>query len=222
MGQSIRSPRLFNLLSKGKILQFAKGQTIEASEDRAAIHMVAQGFVKRYRIANSGALGVQIIYGSQDIFSLTKVYKALLGQSLYDGPETYYYTAMSDVRLLTLSADRLMEAMKQDALLYQELFSEAGRHLKSCVHTIENVSIHSSYHRVAHQLLYFAREFGEATEEGERIALPFTQQDIADLLGMTRETVTMAIVKLRQQGLVTGGRQLVITSIEELANEAYT
>jgi CRP-like cAMP-binding protein len=219
MDRALRSPRLFTLLSKGRTLRFSKGQTIDTAG--AAIHMVTKGFVKRYRISDSGSLGVQIIYGSQDVFSLTKVYNVLLQQSLYDGPETYFYTAMSDTQVISLGTDRLLQAAKDDPLLYQELFSEAGRHLKSCVHTIENMSIRSSYNRVAHQLVFFAQEFGEATGEGVHLTLPLTQQDIADLLGMTRETVTMAIIKLRSSGLISGSRHLVVTDLMQLTAAAY-
>lgn len=222
MDQTIRSPHLFDILSKGKMLRFSKGQTIDAAQSGASIHMVVRGYVKRYLISNSGSLGVQMIYGPEDVFSLTQVYKVLLGQSLYDGPETYYYTAMGDVRLMALDASRLIETARNDPLLYRELFSEAGQHLKRCVHTIENISMRSSYVRVAHQLLFLAQEYGEPTPEGVYIKPPLTQQDIADLLGMTRETVTMAITKLRSKDIVQGARQLMVTDMSKLAAEAYT
>lgn len=183
--------------------------------------MVIKGHVKRYMITNTGSLGVQIIYGPQDVFSLTKVYSLLLDQSLYDGPETYYYSAMSDAQLYALDAETFAKGVEEDPLVYKDLFSEAGHHLKTCVHTIENISLGNAYARVAHLLLFCVREFGEKTSGGVKLALPMTHQDIADILGATRETVTKSVVKLRENGIIGSSRQFVVIDQKALEAAAY-
>src|SRR5579862_3248146 len=91
-----RSPRLYDLLSKGTLKQVSKGEPLSSSDEKQDVTMVVKGFIKRYLITNEGALGVQITYGPQDVFSLTLVYRELLGQSIYDGPEVYHYKALCD------------------------------------------------------------------------------------------------------------------------------
>jgi CRP-like cAMP-binding protein len=221
MYRSLRSPHLNQLLSQGRLLQFKKNEVMYSTEEKPEIMLVIKGHVKRYFILNNGSLGVQIVYGPQDMFSLTKMFELLLGQNIYDGPEVYYYQTMSDTEIFSLSADTFTEAVGQDPLLYKELLSEAGHHLKTCVHSIENISLGNSYARVAHQLLFYAREFGVETPKGITLGLPLTHQDIADILGTTRETVTMAIIRLRKEGIISDSRQFKVLNVKALKQAAY-
>ena len=219
MPKTPRSPRLFNLLTKGRLLRFKKNQVISSTSDKDVVMLVVKGYVKRYFITESGSLGVQIVYGPQDIFSLTKVFN-MLGQSIYDGPEVYYYETMSDAQVYALDIGKFDDAAEQDPLLYKDLFLEAGYHLKTCVHSIENISLGSTYSRVAHELLFNAKEFGEDTKDGVRMALPLTHQDLADILGTTRETVSKAIIKLRQEGVIEDIRNFTNEHLKRLEEVA--
>lgn len=221
MDNHVRSPKLAALMSEGRIRRLRKGGHISDADVRSGILLVLEGYVKRYRINSDGSLGTQIVYGPQDVFSLTEVFRSTLGQSIYDGPETYYYTAMSDVRLSYLGREELHLAVKSDLSLYRDLFAEAGQHLKTCIHNIENMSLNRMPTRVAHQLLFLARQFGYEGDEGTCIQLPLTHQDIADMLGTTRRTVTMAMGELRRQGLVLDKRPITVPDIGKLETRAY-
>ena len=221
MDVSTRSPHLYALMSKGKLIRLKKGAQVGSTGEGHDFMMVVKGYVKRYMILSDGSIGVQIIYGEHDVFSFTKAYRKLLGQSIYDGPETYYYKTMTDTNLLAIDLELLKEAVQNEPVLYQELFSEAGAHLKTCVHIIENISLGNSYARVAHQLHFMAGEYGEKTSAGVKLKIPVTHQDMADILGTTRETVTLAMMKLRDKGLLGNSRHMVVTSMKRLAKEAY-
>ncbi len=220
--QYIRSPQLSTVLSTGKLLRYNKGETVTSTHDLNVVHFVVKGFIKRYNILNDGSLGIQIIYGPQDIFSFTKMFRVLKNFSLYDGPDNYYYTAMSDVQAYAYDLGTLKDRVTADPKLYGELFCEVGHHLKSNVNSIENISLRNSYSRVAHELLFLCRQFGEPTKSGTQITVPLTHQDIADILGITRETVTMAIVKLRDKGIIDNLRQITVLDINKLISDAYS
>jgi CRP-like cAMP-binding protein len=221
MKKKPRSPGLFKLMSNGKPLLVSKGDSVGTTAEGHKLYMIMKGYVKRYFITSNGSIGLQLVYVPGDVFFFTKVYREILGQSIYDGPETYYYEAMSDSSLLTLDLDVLKQALKENPDLYRELFSEAGYHLRTSIYRLENISIGNTYARVAHQLLYAAQEDSEVVGDGIKINVPLTHQDIADILGATRATVTLAITKLRQEGALAPGRQLVITNMKTLEKEAY-
>lgn len=221
MTQFYRSPHLHSLFSAGKVAYYTKGQMVGSTEEKGQSMLVVKGYIKRYMISGDGSLGIQIVYGPQDLFSLTQIYRELLGQSLYDGPEVYYYQALCDVQLMYLHTETLVSAVADDMNLYKELFSEAGHHLKSCVHSLENMSFGNVYNRVSHQLVFFAREYGTMTPEGLQIDIPLIHQDIADILQTTRESVTRAMVGLRDKGILQPGRHIIITDLDRLIAEAY-
>jgi CRP/FNR family cyclic AMP-dependent transcriptional regulator len=223
MKTSQRAPLLQALFSKGRLKHYARGESIGSTDDDDSIFLVVEGYTKRYMIRNDGALGVQIIYGPEDVFSLTHIFRLLLGQSLYDGPETYYYNAVCNTTLLLLPPDIFMAEVQNNPLLYRELLGESGHHLRACVHSIENMSIQTVRARVAHQLTYLFTEFGgQQQQHGTRLQLTLTHQDLADILGVTRASVSLAIGQLREKGLLLPVRSLTTPDLQALSEEAYS
>lgn len=196
-------------------------QIVQSSDGREVVSLVLSGFVRKYWITNNGSAGVVIVYGPGDIFPLTLVYKKLFNQILYKGSEIYFYETISDCRLKTLDTYQIQEAVKRDPSLLADLFQEAGRHLEYCIHALENVSLPHSEKRLAHQLIYFARKFGSKTAQGVRLDIPFTHQELADILSLTRETVSTSIIQLRKKNLIKTGKYITIPSLARLEKEAY-
>lgn len=215
------SPLLRKVLCGGKVQTYKKGDAIYTTSRGDKVMLIDKGFVKRYMIKNDGSISTQIIYGPQDIFSFTNIYQYLIGQSIYGGPEAYYYKALCDTRIYSMDLSLFKAELDGQPWPYRELFSEVGYHLQYCIHSIENIGISTAYGRAAHQLLFFARAFGQKTAKGTRVVAPITHQDLADLLGLTRETVTLACVKLREHKIILPGRQIVITDIGKLSAAAY-
>src|ERR1051325_6562476 len=100
-GDKVRSGKLHQRVLSGRTYSLGKGQNIQTTEDRRVLNLIKEGFVKRYLISNDGTLGVQIIYGPDDIFPLTLMFQALLNQDIYEGPEVFYYETMGPVELYT-------------------------------------------------------------------------------------------------------------------------
>lgn len=221
MINSRRSPHLYDLMRSGSIIQYDKGTSITSTVDDARLMMVLEGHVRRYSIKNDGSIGTQIIYAGSDVFPLTKVYKMCFDMDLYKGRETYYYSALSRATIMAVSLDVLQDALETDPVLYRELFFEAGQHLRSCVHSIENISLGNAYRRVANELYYLSQQHGLQTGDTSEILLPATHQEIANLLGLTRSTVTLAMVRLREAGIITDDRIITIIDFQKLSNEAY-
>jgi CRP-like cAMP-binding protein len=56
--------------------------------------------------------------------------------------------------------------------------------------------------RLMRLLLRLADEYGQVTPDGLLIDLPLTHQEVAELIGSTRETTSLAINQLQKQGLL--------------------
>lgn len=222
MSTKAKSERLHDLLRTGRRYSLVKKQIIQSTEDRQVVNLITKGYVKRYQIANDGALGIQVVYGPGDIFPLTLVFKGLFNQNIYDGPEVYYYEAMCDAETYTIDLDALLKEVENDPTLYRDLLSESGKRLLSTLNGLENLTLRSSYKRVAHQLAYFARQFGEKTPAGIVLPIPLTHEDIANVLSTTRETISTCMIKLRKKGLIEAGKNIVIPDLEKLEKEGYS
>ncbi len=215
---------LHRLLREGRHYKLGKKQVVQTTDDRQVVNLVAKGFIKRYLILNDGSIGVQITYGPGDVFPLTIVYKSLFNQPLYTGPETFYYETMTDSEIFTIDAVALISEVEKNPKLYSDLLQEAGVHLMSCVNSLENLSLKNSSKRVAHQLVYFTKSFGRETATGVVIEAPLTHQDLADILSLTRETISTSMMQLRKMGLIKiyKNKDILVPDIAKLEGEAFS
>jgi CRP-like cAMP-binding protein len=216
-----KNAELEKLLLKGRHYRLTKGQVIQSTDDRRVFNLVKEGYVKRYLIANNGALGVQVVYGKGDTFPISLVLTELEGIDFYEGPEVFYYEAMCDTEIYTVDIDTLLAEVKHNPALYRDLLWVTTKRLHSTLNGLENITLRSSYKRVAHQLAFFANQFGHKQAKGTRIEVPLTHQDLADVLSVTRETVSAAFVELRKKGLIQTSKSIVVPDMQKLIEEAY-
>jgi len=210
-----------DFLLKGRQYKIPKGQIIQTTDDRRVFNLLQSGFVKRYLISNDGSYGVQVIYGPDDIFPITLAFSAVFDRNLNESPETYYYEAMTEVELSTVDEATLKEAMEQNPLLYKDLFAICGVRLHSTLHGLENLTLSNAYHRVAHEVLFLAKKYGVKNTKGTEIQVPLTHQDLADILSLTRETVSTAMVQLRKKQLIITDKNIIIPDMGKLEAEAH-
>jgi CRP-like cAMP-binding protein len=216
------SEKLKSMMLEGRKFKLAKGQIIQSTDDRRVFNYISSGYVKRYLIGNDGTLGVQVIYGPGDVFPITLAFSVLFDQAINESPETYYYETMTEAEIYTINEQVLEEKVAADPSLYRDLMSVAGKRLHSTLHGLENLTLKTSYFRVAHELLYIAERFGEKDGKNVKILIPLTHQDLADILSLTRETVSTCMVQLREKSLITTAKNIIVKDMEKLEEEAYS
>jgi CRP-like cAMP-binding protein len=219
---SVRAANLITLIKSGRRYKLARGQMIQSTEGLKSLNIIDSGFIKRYLIGNDGTLGIQVIYGPGYIFPITLAYQVLLDQEIYEGPEVYYYEAMTDAEIYKIDDETLKKAVNSDPGLYKDLFSVAGRRLHATLHGLENLTMKTSYKRVAHELAYLGHEFGVKKRNGIELSIPLTHQDLANILSVTRETVSTCMVELREKGFIKANKKLCIPDLSALEKEAYS
>ncbi len=212
---------LCQLLLGGKRLILPKGQVINALGDSTQIHFIKSGYIKRYLITKEGMKGIQVIYGPNDVFPLTPVFRTVYGLSFYSGPEHYYYESMTKIEIYSVEQAALQEALADNPLIYQDLFYAAGLRLNSYIHRLESMALRVANRKVAHQLVHFAEIFGKKDDKCITILVPLTHQSLADVLNLARETVTHCLIRLQEQGLIKIDKQITVLDIEKLKQAAH-
>ena len=72
--------------------------------------------------------------------------------------------------------------------------------IREDVDTIELLNFNNAYQRVKLLLIHLAQRHGEETPKGIILHIKLTHQDIANMTGLTRETVTRVIDKWQEKG----------------------
>ncbi len=76
----------------------------------------------------------------------------------------------------------------------------------------------SNKDRLIHVLLDLGEQFGSACSDGVQLNIHLSHQELASMIGCVRETVSLALCSLRDEGLLQiGRRELILTGVKELA-----
>jgi CRP-like cAMP-binding protein len=210
---------LYKLLQNGKHIRLPKGQNVQFSNERMLVGVLNTGYIKRYLITQDGSESIQVIYGPGHIFPMTPLFSLIYGMDINFGNETTYYKTMTATEMHVIDAETLSAELDANPLLYKDLLHTAGVRLSSNIQRLDNLSLKVTNRRVVHQLFYFARIFGESSDDGVRIMVPLTHDDLAAVLNVARETVSLSLARLREKGLVETDRFIRIPDMEALRRE---
>lgn len=218
----MQSNELKDLLKKGSVVSYKKGQIFYALDFKEELYVVQSGYVKRYAIAEEGIRTIESIYGPGYFFPLTVAYTILFNFEIGQESNTYVYQAMTDVSIQGISSGQLQAAAENSPGLYKDLFYEAGRRLRANINQLTSNVLKDDYQKITHQLIYLAEEFGEVEQKGVKtgiqIKLPLAPIDMAEQLNISVEVVDAIMARLEKYELlkIKKGNKLFLPDIDML------
>ncbi len=138
--------------------------------------------------------------------------------ALFDGlPRTHDASAHGDTTLLVVRKADFKELLTQHVELYDALLRLNCRRLRLMFDTIEDLNTRPLAARLAKQVLLLARAYGIEQGEETRIGLQLAQEDLAQLLGASRQRVNQELKGFEREGAVRiEPTRLVVLSKEKL------
>jgi CRP/FNR family transcriptional regulator/CRP/FNR family cyclic AMP-dependent transcriptional regulator len=123
--------------------------------------------------------------------------------SLLDGmPRSATVTTQEPTDCLVIYRDHLLLLLEKTPRILLNMTATLSRRLRRVNELIRSLAFYDVYGKVARVLLDLASERGRQTSEGTVIDLRFTQQELAELAGMSRETMTRTLRDFQQAGVV--------------------
>jgi CRP-like cAMP-binding protein len=117
-------------------------------------------------------------------------------------------TALAHSELATLRRRDLEPLMERHPQLRDALARASAAAARRLVRRLEEAALLSIEARVENALVDLARRLGERVERGTRIGL--RQQDLADLLGLSRESVSKVLTSRTMRGRLELGRGSIV------------
>ena len=209
----LRKVPLFDRLGEAEITavgeltfsrSFDKGQLIIlADEPGDTLFIIQQGQVKVSLIHHDGKEFILDLLGAGEVFGEL----ALLDER----PRSANVTAVESTDLWMLRRSDFLHLIKKVPQISVALLEELAGRLRRTSDQVGGLALLSVYHRVAKTVLRLASDVGEETDEGVLIRERPTHQQLANMSGTTRETVTRALGQLEQEGyLRCRGREIII------------
>ena len=202
------------LQAAARTRRFRRGDIVFAEgESGDALYVVIDGKVKIFRTSPDGRENMLAVLGPGEMFGEL---------SLFDpGPRTATVAAITDCALTSLAHEMLRPWLAGRPELGVQLLQALAQRLRRTNEAMADLVFSDVPGRVAKTLLDLADRFGTAGPDGVRVTHDLTQEEIAQYVGASRETVNKALADFAHRGwLRLEGKSVLILDPERLARRA--
>ncbi len=191
-------------------LKLYKGQTLfKEGEEGDRLFVVVQGKIKLGTSSSDGRENLLSILGPGEMFGEL---------SLFDPePRTSTATAVTDARLVSLAHDAVIGLITSNPQTSLELLRRLAQRLRKSNEVLADLVFADVPGRVAKAIIDLGERFGIQKDDGLHVNHDLTQEELAQLVGASRETVNKALADFAARGWVKlEPRAVLVTDVERL------
>lgn len=195
-------------------VDLARGQVVfSEGDDGDRLYVIAEGKIK---------LGTTSIDGRESLLAILGPGEMFGELSLFDpGPRTATATALTETTLLALGHDALGPWLNGRPGVAQALLKALSQRLRKTNENLSDLVFSDVPGRVAKAILELNEKFGEKRPNGLYVEHDLTQEELAQLVGASRETVNKALADFVQRNWIRlEPRAVLILDLERLAKRA--
>lgn len=185
---------------------YNRNEVIYHLEDSADhIFYIASGSVKITRVSDDGKEKIISIHRSGEIF----------GELCFceiDGRRSDQAVAMENTRVLAIRVEDFLNVMRDNPKALVDMLSLFCRRLSEARQQIETLSFDNTTRRLARILIKSCQESGDA-ELGK---IKLTHEELAQIVGTSREIITTIMNQFRENGLIDYRRSEITPHVEKL------
>ncbi len=201
---------LLSFFSGYQRLFYKRREMILRAEDTPqGVYFIKEGYVRFYAISKDGEELSLLIFKPYDFFP---VRWAITGRPLY-----YYYESLTPVEVFRSPREGFVTYLKNNPEVLFQITSSMLIRLNTTFERMKYLVYGNAFAKVASMLVICVQQYGEEKGKMIRIGVPLTHQDIASLIGMTRETVSVEMGKLEKKGLISyEEKHIIVTDLKGL------
>lgn len=199
-------PKFTKFLSRYPVRKFKKNQTLLfQGEVPSYAYFIIDGIVKAYNITSTGEEQIIALSSPHDIVPESWV--------MGEAPVAYYfYEAFIDTDVYIIPREELGKEIQNDPELTRLMLNRFMKlYVGSRMH-INALEQPKSRDKLVHLLYYLISRFGKNDGDTSRIELRLTHQTLANMIGVTRETIAVELSRLRKEKVVTYKQQTYFVS----------
>jgi CRP-like cAMP-binding protein len=201
------------LESRSRMRKLKRGEPVYLPhEDADGIILVAEGRVKICHTTPDGKQSILGFVDSGEIFGELSL--------VSDQPRNEYAETTEKTTLVLLPKRELMIVSQKYPSIGLGVSKLIGLRRQRVERRLRNLLFRSNRERIIHLLLELTEKYGKRVDDGVHLGIRLSHQDMASIIGSTRETVTVVLGQLQSEGLLTiSRRRLTLTALEALAQE---
>ncbi len=188
--------------------KFQNKTNIFLQQDEAKnIYNITEGNVKIYQLMDDGRIQIIGFLYPGDFFGSYK-----------NGKYNYSADAIGNVKVCVFEQDKLDEYLESNVALAKELLHQTSHELTLAEDKISVLGKLDATERLSKFILNLSEQRKRIGWQNNPISLPMTRQDIADYLGLTVETISREITKLKTLNIIRiiSSKQIFINDMSKL------
>jgi CRP-like cAMP-binding protein len=180
------------------------------AEAADSVFLLAKGMVKVSHLTDDGKESILAFVEAGELFGEL---------AIFDGSERdEYVEAVDATTVVMIPAEEMNRLMTENADVAFAITKMVGLRRQRIERRLKNLLFMPNRARLVHLLIELSEQFGVRTDDGIRLRVKLSHQDMANLIGATRESVTVALGQLRSEGSVQcGRRKITLTNPAKLA-----
>lgn len=171
-------------------------------EPSNAVYLLKKGRVRISRLSDTGKHFTLVILEPGAIFGESAIFG--------DEPRKYYAEALDDAYICAINKHEFEKIVARNPMVSLRLAQIVEQRLEEAQEQIENLVFYDVQTRLARLLLKLADLHGERVEGGVRIGIRLTHEDIASLIGSTRETTSKILNEFKAAGHIDVEKRHII------------
>lgn len=203
------------LMGVAKRRTFRSGEVIFHRDDPGQVlYVIKEGKVKICLISPDGQEMTLVVFGKGECFGEFAILDGLTRSA--DA------IALEKVECYTLQRSDFHKAIMKNPNIAIQVLEVLSKRLRTTDQMVEDLIFLDVYGRVAKKLLELAESHGEKVENGTRINVRLTQQELASMVGASRESVNKVMGYFSDKNFIsTDKHRITLHRITELKRRIY-
>lgn len=215
------SQQLREFFSAHPLLTFKAGDVIIRPDDEIHfVYFVESGYVSQQVVSENGEDFILNIYRPGSYFPISLILHGVKNDCSYE--------ALTKIAVRKAPVREVLQFMGKNPAVMQELLVRLASGLNSMASKTEALVFGTASRKVAATLYFTAQRFGKPDAAGKPngqatiIDFPLTHKRIAAMTGITRETASIEMAKLKKQGVLSyKGKQVKIFDMATLYDTCF-
>lgn len=195
----------------GVKMKYARGAIIFSAGDASGrMYLLEKGTVRIYRLTGDGRqITVGTLRGAGELMGLAET---LAGEE-----RACFASAVEPVELISIRREEFQNFLLGEPAISIKVAKLLAYRMREAEATIHEMVSRQVPERLAGTLLKIGRAHGVLTEDGLKINLKLTHEELASMIGASRQTVTTLINAMKQEKLIKQeGKEFKITDPKKL------
>ncbi len=207
--------QLGRLESRSRSRTFAAHSPIYLPAEKAeSVYLLTSGLAKVSHLTEDGKESILAFVEPGELFGEL---------AIFDGQQRdEFVEAVEASTVVMIPSEEMQRLMAEHAGVALSITKIIGLRRRRIERRLKNLLFLSNREKLIHLLLDLAEQFGRPVDEGIQLRVSLSHQDLANLIGATRETVTATMGRLKAEGSIHNTRcKIVLTQLARLARSVH-